>query len=113
MANERFDCPISRKIEISERALSDLEEIWFYYSEVNENTAEKVLKQIAEKFQQLLEFPKIGKERNELLIGLRSFPTGKYTIFYQETGSGIEIVRVIYSSRDIGQIFDEMIPLEP
>ena len=65
--------PHSRKIEISERALSDLEEIWFYYSEVNENTADKVLKQITEKFQKLLEFPKIGKERNELLDRFEKF----------------------------------------
>lgn len=105
--------PHSRKIEISERALNDLEEIWFYYSEVSEKAADKILKQITEKFQNVLEFPKIGKERNDLLIGLRSFPTGKYTIFYQETSSGIEIVRVIHGSRDIEQIFDEMIPLEP
>ena len=105
--------PEPRKIEFSERALNDLEEIWFYFSETSEDTADKVLRQITEKFPKLLEFSQIGKERNDLLIGLRSFPAGKYIIFYQETDSGIEIVRVIHSSRDVRQIFDEMIPLEP
>lgn len=62
-----------RRIEFSERALNDLEEIWFYFSETSEDTADKVLRQITEKFPKLLEFSQIGKERNDLLIGLRSF----------------------------------------
>ena len=105
--------PKSRRIEFAERALSDLEEIWVYYSEVSEKTVEKILRQITEKFPKLLNFPEMGRERNELLIGLRSFPTGKFIIFYQETDFGIEIVRVVHSSRDIQQVFDEMIPLAP
>lgn len=102
-----------RRIEFAERALSDLEEIWIYFSETNEKTADKVLRQITEKFPKLLNFPEMGRERNDLLLGLRSFPTGKFVIFYQETDLGIEIVRVVHGSRDVQQIFDEMIPLEP
>ena len=78
-----LDFPPPRKIELSERALSDLEEIWLYFSEVSENAADKVLKQITEKFPKLLKFSQLGRERNDLLIGLRSFPAGKHTIFYQ------------------------------
>ncbi len=48
-----------------------------------------------------------------MLLGLRSMTIGKFITFYQETDFGIEIVRVIHSSRNIEQIFDEMIPLEP
>lgn len=103
----------SRRIEFTERALSDLEEIWVYFSETSEETADKVLRQITEKFPKLLNFPEMGRERNNLLIGLRSFPISKYVIFYQETDFGIEIVRIVHSSRDVQQIFDEMIPLEP
>ncbi|MCY7345287.1 MAG: type II toxin-antitoxin system RelE/ParE family toxin [Pyrinomonadaceae bacterium] len=102
-----------RRIEIAERALSDLEEIWVHFPETNEKTADKILRQITEKFPKLLNFPEMGKERNDLLVGLRSFPTGKFIIFYQKTDLGIEIVRVFHSSRDIQQVFDEMIPLEP
>lgn len=46
--------PEPRRIEISERALSDLEEIWIYFSEVSEETVDKVLKQITEKFPKML-----------------------------------------------------------
>jgi len=105
--------PTPRKIEFSNRALSDLEEIWSHFSESGEEVADRVLKQITKKFSKLLNSPKIGKERNDLLIGLRSFPAGKFIIFYQETDFGIEIVRVVHGSRDIQQIFEYMIPLEP
>lgn len=71
------------------------------------------MKQITDKCHQVLEFSKIGKERNDLLLGLRNMTTGKFIIFYQETDFGIEIVRVIHSSRNIEQIFEEMIPLDP
>jgi toxin ParE1/3/4 len=101
------------KIEIAERALSDLEEIWFYFSERSEQIADKILRQITEKFPKLLNFPEMGRERNDLLIGLRIFPSGKYLIFYQETDEGIEVIRVIHSSRDIQQTFDEMILPKP
>jgi toxin ParE1/3/4 len=102
-----------QRIEVSDHALADLDEIWTHFSEKSEQAAEKVLKEITDKFSKLLKFQRIGKERNELFIGLRSFPTGKYVIFYQETDYGIEIVRVAHGSRDIQKSFDEMIPLEP
>lgn len=101
------------KLEFSTHSLADLEEIWVHYSEKSPTAANKVLKEITGKFSKLLAFPKIGKERNDFLIGLRSFPAGKFLIFYQEIDSGIEIVRVVHSSRDIQEVFDEMIPLEP
>lgn len=101
------------KLEFSKHSLADLEEIWLHYSEKSKSAANKVLKDITGKFSKLWEFPKIGKERNDFLIGLRSFPAGDFLTFYQERDAGIEIVRVVHGSRNISQIFEEMIPLEP
>lgn len=33
--------------------------------------------------------------------GLRSFPVGKYLIFYRLIDGGLEIVRVLHGARDI------------
>ncbi|MCU0238668.1 MAG: type II toxin-antitoxin system RelE/ParE family toxin [Pyrinomonadaceae bacterium] len=99
--------------EFSTHALTDLEEIWLYHSEISENSADKILKQLLELCNKLNNFPKIGRERNELVINLKSFPKGKYTIFYQEISLGVEIVRVLHNSRDIEQVFEEMLPLQP
>ena len=103
---------LSKKIEYSDRTKSDLEEIWFHIAEDGEEYANKVVAKIIEKFPNLLSFPKLGKERNEFYIGLRSIPSGKYIIFYQELDNGIEIVRVVHGARDIEQIFNDMIPPE-
>lgn len=102
----------SPKITYSAKTLVDLEEIWSHIAEESEDSANKTIAKIIEKFQKLLIFPKIGKERHELFIGLRSFPEGNYIIFYQETAAGIEIVRVLHGSRDLDRIFDEMTPTE-
>jgi toxin ParE1/3/4 len=46
-----------------------------------------------------------GRERPELAPRLRSFPAGRYVLFYRPIGGGIEIVRVLHGSRDIDSIF--------
>jgi toxin ParE1/3/4 len=50
--------------------------------------------------------PAIGRPRNELAKDLRSFPVGRYVVFYLPSPHGIEIVRVLHSARDIDMIFD-------
>jgi toxin ParE1/3/4 len=35
-----------------------------------------------------------------LASGLRSFPVGRYVIFYMPTPKGVEIVRVLHGARD-------------
>lgn len=49
----------------------------------------------------LADHPQAGRERPELARGIRSFPVGRYIIFYQPTVSGIDVVRVLHGSRDI------------
>lgn len=53
--------------------------------------------------------PKIGRERNDLMISLRLFPFKNYNIYYFPIEAGVEIYRVIHSSRDNVQIFDQTI----
>ena len=95
-------------------ATDDLEQIWVYIAEnARKETANKFLLEIKKKCEMIAEFPESGRVRHELLINLRSFPFKKYVIFYLPLTDGIEVLRIIHSSRDVSQIFDEMIPLEP
>lgn len=48
----------------------------------------------------------MGRARDELAEGLRSFPTGQYIIFYQPVPGGIEIVRVLHGARDLDAILN-------
>jgi toxin ParE1/3/4 len=53
----------------------------------------------------LAKYPEAGRERPEIAAGLRSFPIGKYVLFYRPIHDGVEIVRVLHGSRDIDSIF--------
>ena len=95
-------------------ATEDLQQIWVYIAENAESeVANKFLLEIKKKCEAIAEFPESGRLRHEFLINLRSFPFKNYIIFYLPLADGIEVLRIIHGSRDIKQVFDEMIPLEP
>ena len=91
---------------LTEQAQSDLKEIWIYISGNNETAANKLLGELFEKFHLLAKNAKLGKVRDEIIINLRSFPHKNYIIFYSEIDKGIEIYRVLHSSRDIEGMFE-------
>lgn len=95
-------------------ATEDLQQIWGFLAEkAGTETANKFLLTVRDKCQILAEFPESGKARHEFLVNLRSFSLKIYVIFYLPLEDGIEVLRIIHNSRDIAQIFEEMIPLEP
>lgn len=49
--------------------------------------------------------PLIGISREELHPSLRSFPVGKYLIFYRLVPEGIEVIRVLHGMMDIDACF--------
>lgn len=49
----------------------------------------------------------MGRSRPELGPEIRSFPVGRYVIFYLPLPKGIEVVRVLHGSRDVGAILQE------
>ena len=53
----------------------------------------------------LSQFPNMGKQRDRLLTGLRSFPIPPYIIFYRTITEGIEVVRVLHQARDVDNQF--------
>jgi toxin ParE1/3/4 len=100
---EKIDDP---KLKFSTFALIDIKGTWQYISEQNEDNAKKLIREISAKCKLLSINPRIGSERNDLIIGLRLFPHKRYNIYYFITEFGVEIYRVLHSSRDNIQIFD-------
>lgn len=86
-------------------ARDDLHEIWDYIAQDNLEAAEQLVERIEELCEMLATHPHLGRRREELAANLRSFPTGNYVIFYQPITDGVEIVRVLHSSRDIESLF--------
>lgn len=102
------------QIRFTPLATEDLQQVWVYIAEkAGNDTAHKFLLEIKKKCETVAAFPEMGSVRHELLLNLRSFPFKKYIIFYLPLADGIEVLRIVHGARDIHQIFDEMVPLEP
>ena len=51
-------------------------------------------------FQRLADFPKLGRLRDEIDPAVRTQPTGSHVIIYEETASGVTILRVRHGHED-------------
>lgn len=83
-------------------ARADLAEIWLFIAEDSEAAADRFLNVLEQKFGLLATHPQMGRLRPELMPELRSFPVGRYVVFYLPMPDGIELVRILHGSRDIG-----------
>ena len=90
---------------ISDEAVSDLTEIWTHIAEDSPTRADQFIDQIHDKCLMLAESPLIGRERSELAPNLRSFPKGRYLIFYRIQGEALQVVRILSGYRDIDALF--------
>jgi len=93
-------------VKIAAAAEEDLKEIWAYVAEHHTEAANRLIKEITRRFAILRDHPQMGRKQDKLLVNLRSFSVKNYIIFYQPYEDGIEILRVLHSSRDIESIFE-------
>ncbi len=96
-------------LQFSPFALTDIKGNWQYLAERGETAAARLIKEITDKCGMLVRNPKIGRERNDLISSLRQFPFKNYNIFYFPIENGVEISRVLHSSRDNIQVFDDVV----
>ncbi len=101
---------MAKELVVSELAKQDLDDIWNYYVERNlQETGRKLLQEIGKKFSLFLQYPEIGRQRNDFILYLRSFAVKDYLIFYLPSDETIEIFRVVKASRNISTLFDDMV----
>jgi toxin ParE1/3/4 len=93
------------KAQLSRLAEQDLLDIWSYIARDNPDAADRFVDLLTEKCAILAESPDMGRHREELAPRLRSFPVGRYVIFYRIAERGIEVARIVSAYRDIGQLF--------
>lgn len=90
------------KYRISEKAISDLEKIWFY-------TLNKWSKEQADRYHQLImqeiEFIadnfNLSREVNHIRAGYRITKVKSHLIFLRKVGDFIEIIRILHENMDI------------
>ena len=87
-------------------AEADLTEIWEYIAQDSPENASRFIRRIRETCTDALAYnPRMGRSRDELAPGLRSFTVQDYVILYRPIDDGVEIARVLHGSRDIEGLF--------
>ena len=86
-------------------AAADILDIWDHIAEDSLAQADRWVDKLDEKFKLIATQPLIGRARNELAAELRSFPFGRYVIFYMPIEDGVDVVRVLHSARDVDAVF--------
>ena len=82
-------------------AFQDLAEIWSFIADDSEANADQFLATLDDKLKVLATQPRMGRLRDELIPELRSFPYGRYVVFFFSLPDGIDVVRVLHGARDI------------
>jgi toxin ParE1/3/4 len=86
-------------------AESDVIEIWVYIAEDSIAEADRWIDRLDERLRLWATQPTIGRPREELAPSLRSMPFGRYVVFFVAAQDGIDVVRVLHSSRDVDTNF--------
>jgi toxin ParE1/3/4 len=93
---------VSAAYTLRELAVADLEAIWVYTVEQwGVEQAERYLKGLFACFEDLAENPQLGRQREELKEGYRSFPQGRHVVFYVVVPTGIEVIGTVHESADV------------
>ena len=72
---------------LSDLAEQDLDEIWSYVAEdASPTTADRLIDVIVDRFELLIEQPRMGRLRPEFGAGVRSFTVENHVIYYRHAG---------------------------
>ena len=87
---------------LRELARADLEAIWVYTAEQwGVEQAERYLNGLFACLNDLAENPQLGRQRDEVKAGYRSFPQGRHVVFYLVVPAGIEVIGIVHQSADV------------
>jgi toxin ParE1/3/4 len=89
-------------------ALEDLEAIWRYTVEQwGIDQAERYLTALFTCFDDLAINPELGRKRDEVKPGYRSFPQGRHVVFYTIVPTEIEIIGVVHQNSDVDKHLEQ------
>lgn len=91
--------------DLTHVARIDLKRVYAFIAEDNVVAARRMLERFKRRFEMLARQPGIGEPRDELQLGLRSFPLDSYMVYYTVADDFVTIVRVLHGSREISSLF--------
>jgi toxin ParE1/3/4 len=92
---------------LAPEAAADLDAIWYYMARESGEAeiADHLVESIAARFALLVSFPQLGRRRDDLRPGLRSFPVGEYLILYRIEEADVLVLHVTHGHRDSEALF--------
>jgi toxin ParE1/3/4 len=99
---------MSAQFRLTEPAIQDIEQIADYIARQSGlEQGDRFLNKLDAKFVKIAQFPNLGRQRDEILPGLRSLPMDNYLILYMVIGQDVEIFRVVSGYRDLSALFTD------
>jgi toxin ParE1/3/4 len=89
------------------QAEDDLEEIVFKLGRRSRDKALRVHVEIIDRVYGQAQFPLTGRQRDDILPGLRSVAIGDYVAIFRPTDDTIEVLRILHGSRDVERVIRE------
>jgi toxin ParE1/3/4 len=91
---------------LAPQARGDLDDIWSYVARETGSVgiADDLVDSVVERILLLASYPRLGRARDDLRSGLRSYPAGRYVIIYQIKSEDVLILRILHGRRDIDDI---------
>ena len=86
------------------RAARDLDEIVDWIRSDNPHAARGFANDLHRVVRNLARHPLMGRARPEVAENLRSFPFGRYIVFYLPAEHGIDVVRILHGARDLAAV---------
>ena len=94
---------------LAPQAKADLEDLAYYVFVESHSLdiADRLIESISERFLLLGTHPRAGRRRDDLRLGLRTFPVADYLVLYRVEGNDVLIQRVVRGSRDLAPLLHE------
>ena len=90
-----------RRVRLSQRAESDLGNIWSYTrAEFGDGQAELYLNALEDGMVLLLEHPEIGKPADHIKPGYRAYIKEKHVIYYTLSTDHIDVIGILHERMD-------------
>ena len=91
---------------LAPEAVTDLGSIWAYVAkDASVDIADRLIDSVTHRFLLLATYPQMGRARDDLRPGMRSFPVAQYLILYRVESGDVEVLRIIHGHRDIEALF--------
>jgi toxin ParE1/3/4 len=99
---------MTAQFRLTKPAIQDIEQIADYIARQSGlDQADRFLNKLDAKFIKIAQFPNLGRQRDEILSGLRSLQMDKYLILYMVIEQDVEIFRVVSGYRDLSALFTD------